>query len=95
MVLLAIPDAGLVIGLRPAIERMLAPRGEPIRLLADNFGRDLRRAIGSESLQAPGLDSPRGYYPIPPKIDRRRWWKSHRKPWHLTGAKASISGHAA
>ena len=33
-----------------------------------------------------------GYDPMPPKIGRSRRWKSHRKPWHLTGAKVSMGG---
>ena len=78
MILHAIPDAGLVVGLRPAIERMLAPRGEPIRLLADNFGRDLRRAIGSESLQAPGRFRLADTTPCNRRLGRSRRWKSHR-----------------
>ena len=36
-----------------------------------------------------------GYDLMVRKIDRRRRWKSHRKPWHLTGAKVSMGGHDA
>ena len=33
-----------------------------------------------------------GYDPMLGKIDRNRRWKSHRKGWGLTGAKASMGG---